>query len=321
MREAAADAPLRVGHARCSTRAPGNSATPVRGRAGRGKMLRLLGRVVLFGLGADSAASGMADEIQRAAETVGAGPGEAAVYRNGNLTGEGAWILRDGDGWRRMKKSPFKLYDLDGTQLRSLAAAKRAKMAFAADLERENWILPSLGAGLSRPILLPTPPGWRPANAAADADRGCTAQDADESSETSVFELKTLSERPRVFRVDGFLSKEEADHLRRVASPSMQQSSIAADGSLDVKNTDMRNSDTAWLPPRFGNWNLAEWSDGVDPVLQGIVSRGSKLLKMDSKLCDGFQVLRCECAVRNSCILPSLSAQTVDVFILCYACA
>ena len=51
---------------------------------------------------------------------------------------------------------------------------------------------------------------------------------------------------------------------------------------------------SAWLPPRFGKWNSAEWAGGVDPVLQGVVARGSKLLQMDPGLCDGFQVLRCE---------------------------
>ena len=84
------------------------------------------------------------DDVQRAAEALGAGPGEAAVYRNGNLTGESAWILRSGDGWRRAKKSELKLYDSHGAQLRSLAQAKKARLAFAADLDRENWILPSL---------------------------------------------------------------------------------------------------------------------------------------------------------------------------------
>ena len=90
----------------------------------------LLRRFVLLSavLYVDSRASTVADDVQRAAEALGAGPGEAAVFRNGNLTGERAWILRDGDGWRRLKKSPFKLYDADGTQLRSLAAcAHRAR--------------------------------------------------------------------------------------------------------------------------------------------------------------------------------------------------
>ena len=233
------------------------------------------------------------DDVRRAAEALGAGPGEAAVYRNGNLTGESAWMLRSGDGWRRVRKSQLKLYDVHGAPLKSLRQAQKARLAFAADLDRENWILPSIGAGLSRPVRLPTPPGWRPAGAAEAGDQACPAAEADGWA----FELETLSERPRVFRVNGFLSDEEADHLRAVAGPSMKQSTIANPangGSQNAKDADMRNSDTAWLPPRFGKWNSAEWSDGVDPVLQGVVARGSKLLHMDPGLCDGLQVLRCE---------------------------
>lgn len=289
--------------------------------------------------------------VEAAAAAAGAGPGDVAIYRNGNLTGEAPMVLRakDRGGWRRLEQSAFKLYDPHGGLLAGKAAAKEARLAFAADLQREHWIMPGIAAGFVRTLSLPTrhagpgpraePPALaepvsssslsaepytKQALAAKNAKQlkallkengldikgskntlverllaaGAAPQpaqrdpeedsDCDASAGSSLFEVETLSDRPRVFRVRGFLSDTEANHLKELATPSLQRSSItsAANGkgadAFNAKDDVMRNSDTAWLPPRFGSWAASpEWPTGAaDSVLQGIVDRSSAVLDM-----------------------------------------
>ena len=89
------------------------------------------------------------------------------------------------------------------------------------------------------------------------------------------FEMETLSDRPRVLRIKGFLSDFEADYVRDLAGPHL--------------NTDSGNDPaTSWAPPKFGSW-----MDGnEDPTLQAIVDRGANLLHTDSDLCEGLQINR-----------------------------
>ena len=80
------------------------------------------------------------------------------------------------------------------------------------------------------------------------------------------FEMETLSDRPRVLRIKGFLSDAEADYMRNLANPHLRESNIASPGSNFDKQF-MRNSYTTWAPPKFGSW----MGGPVDRKLEAIV--------------------------------------------------
>ena len=126
--------------------------------------------------GSASRVSGLAKAsragVVATARALGAGPRDIVIFRNGNITGEREFILRDGDDetWDKFKQRQLKFYNLHGKLITRRADCVKARVVFTV-AEEEKWIHPPIHVGFSRPMELPTPLGWSPAIATSEVSR------------------------------------------------------------------------------------------------------------------------------------------------------
>ena len=217
------------------------------------------------------------------ADEMGLEEGDIVVYQNGNMTGAPPFVLREDNDevWDVLTSGKNHLRDALGNRIRSRDEAVAARVVFGVgaannmnavqDPRPERWIHPALEDGYTRQIPLPITKYYGAAG--------------NKSKQSALFELETLSDRPRVLQVRDFLSEHEAMHLRRLASPGLKGSVIATGGKHEDRA--MRNHKSGWLPPRFGNW----LGSPTDALVEGIVERGAALMRTNAKLCEGLQVV------------------------------
>ena len=96
--------------------------------------------------------------------------------------------------------------------------------------------------------------------------------------------LHTLSEHPRLFRVDNILSGDECDAIVALARPQLQPSTthhIARDGTRIL--TAWRTSDSAWLPKAY---------DRASPAVATLTQRAARALRLPRDLVEAGNQLQ-----------------------------
>ena len=106
-----------------------------------------------------------------------------------------------------------------------------------------------------------------------------------------VLTLHTLSEHPRLFRVDNLLDTDECDAIIAAARPRLAHSTthhIRADGTRVL--TAWRQSQSAWLPKK--SIPSAMGSQAPHPAVAAFTRRAARLLKLPRSLVEGGNQLQ-----------------------------
>ncbi|CAJ1402176.1 unnamed protein product [Effrenium voratum] len=127
------------------------------------------------------------------------------------------------------------------------------------------------------PPLMPVQ-DWRADNAAFKSTCAETVQEPQVLATEDKAELLSDLPGPRISRIPGFLSPEEAQHLIDMARPLLQEAVVIEEGEL-VK-AKYRNSRTAWLGPQ----------EETDGILQKISKRIEEFTGLSLKSAEEFQV-------------------------------
>jgi len=170
-----------------------------------------------------------------------------------------------------------RVFDATGTRLTSLEdvrrVAERKKAVRGHPLERKGWDDELTSA--ADVWFVPAGLHWVWPTVAAGHETLTTIGD----DPLLLVRVATLSARPAVFRVQGFLSKSEAEATVRRNEPRVRPSEVGLVGRAGDKT---RTSSNAW--------------DTSSPEARMLIGRAFDLLKLDAnrKLEDGLQVLHYE---------------------------
>lgn len=76
----------------------------------------------------------------------------------------------------------------------------------------------------------------------------CDGPSSDCQSTTPVtLRLEVVSTRPKVFLIEDFLSVHEAEHIKRLASPRVKESTVGNDDGGGVLTSSTRTSKNTWI--------------------------------------------------------------------------
>lgn len=148
---------------------------------------------------------------------------------------------------------------------------------------KEQWIWPAqmIGERVSLPrVVPPNPPKEGPGSLSTSSDKGQTPPDKEQ---TVSLVLETMSVRPRIFKIEDFLSDHEANVLRELAENQLQPSKLYEKGELVVSPA--RNSKQGWL---YVGQNKT--SDAVSERVRQLVGQGNTPAEI--ALAEAIQVVR-----------------------------
>jgi len=171
-------------------------------------------------------------------------PWAAFTASGERIVGENDDVSKDGDGIGSNERT-----------LRTIAAS-----GMMVVVQGGNWVWPGVREGFRRTIELAFPPS-------SDESRNIT--------------IETLSLRPLVLSVEGFLTEDECDHIAEKAGPSMKYSSVSLkDADRGRAASDWRTSQSTFL--------LAD----NDRTLKNIERRTGSLTRVPRSHQEYVQVLR-----------------------------
>lgn len=94
----------------------------------------------------------------------------------------------------------------------------------------------------------------------------------------SEYRIEQLYSKPAIIRIHDFITQQEADHLKKLASTRLSRSTVQSKNGLKI--SDFRIAKTAWLPSEF------------DPVVKRIDDRLRDLLNLDLSSAEELQVVK-----------------------------
>ena len=100
--------------------------------------------------------------------------------------------------------------------------------------------------------------------------------------------LETLSVSPPIFRVHGFTTPLETEHLAKLAIEASITHDATQSRTSDGKQSAIRTSSTAWIGKHFG----ADYGAPDSAIVQSVLARAAALVGVSPDLAEGVQVLR-----------------------------
>jgi len=98
------------------------------------------------------------------------------------------------------------------------------------------------------------------------------------------FQIKVLSEEPRVFLIENFLTHEECDHLIKRAKPTLQRSTVVSDS--------LENGEVSALNEARTSQGMFLEKPSKDPILRRVEKRIAELTRLPEDNGEGMQILR-----------------------------